>query len=78
MFKTVQKNEFRKNSKVKRGNCFNWENIVLIILQYNIKSEIMAKLNIYHLFATAFVLIRSGSRKREEKKFKKKRKVFAD
>ena len=67
MFKTVQKNEFRKNSKAKRGNCFNWENIVLIILQYNIKSEIMAKLNIYHLFATALVLIRSGSQKREKK-----------
>ena len=27
----------------------------------------MAKLNIYHLFATALVLIRSGSRKREKK-----------
>ena len=76
MFKTVQKNEFRKNSKAKRGNCFNWENIVLIILQYNIKSEIMAKLNIYHLFATALVLIRSGSQKREEKNLKRRGRCF--
>ena len=42
--KTVRRNGFRKNNKVKRGNCFNRENIVLTILHYNIKSEIMAKL----------------------------------
>ena len=33
----------------------------------------MAKLNIYHLFATALVLIRSRRRKREKKKKKKAR-----
>ena len=32
----------------------------------------MAKLNIYHLFATALVLIRSRRRKREKKSKKKK------
>ena len=32
MLKTVRKNTFRKNSKAKPGNCFNKENIVLIIL----------------------------------------------
>ena len=37
----------------------------------------MAKLNIYHLFATALVLISSRRRKRE-KKLKKKRKAFLD
>ena len=37
----------------------------------------MAKLNIYHLFATALVLIHSRRRKRE-KKLKKKRKAFLD
>ena len=30
MFKTVRKNAFNKNSKAKRGNCFNRENFVLI------------------------------------------------
>ena len=32
MFKGVPKNAFRKNIKANRGNCFNRENIVLIIL----------------------------------------------
>ena len=43
MFKTVQKNAFRKNCKAKRRSCFNREYIVLIILQHNIKSEIIAQ-----------------------------------
>ena len=34
----------------------------------NMKSDIMAKLNIHHLFATALVLIRSQRRKREKNK----------
>ena len=72
MLKTVWKNAFRKNSEAKIGNFFNRENIILIILQYNIKSEIMAKSNIYHLFATALVLIRSRCRRREKKTKKKK------
>ena len=50
MFKTNQKNEFRKNSKAKRRNYFNRENIILITFQYSIKSEIMAKLNNGRLF----------------------------
>ena len=43
------------------------ENIVLIILHYNIKSKITAKLKIFHLFATALVLRRSRRQKREKK-----------
>ena len=31
--KTVPKNVFKKYSKTKRGNCFNRETIVLIVLQ---------------------------------------------
>ena len=27
MFKTIRKNAYRKKSKVKRGNCFNKENV---------------------------------------------------
>ena len=50
MFKTNQKNEFRKNRKAKRRNYFNRENIILITFQYSIKSDIMNKLNNGRLF----------------------------
>ena len=50
MFKTNQKNEFRKNRKAKRRNHFNRENIILITFQYSIKSDIMNKLNNGRLF----------------------------
>ena len=33
MFKTVRKNAFRKNSKVKGGSCFNKENVLLILIK---------------------------------------------
>ena len=76
MFKAVRKNAFRENSKAKRGNYFNRENIVLIILQCNIKSGIMTVLNIYHLSVTFcfcyLVLIRS--RRRGRKKIKEEEK----
>ena len=32
MFETIRKNAFRKNSKAKKENCFNRENIALIML----------------------------------------------
>ena len=38
----------------------------------------MTKLNIYHIFATELVLIRSQRQKREKKKIKKKRKAGFD
>ena len=76
MFKAVRKNTFRKNSRAKRGNCFNREYMVLIILQYNIKSGIMAILNIYHLFVTAVVLIRSLRRRRKKNKRRRERRLW--
>ena len=50
MFNTARKNAFKKIVKQKQ------KIVILIILYYNIKSEIMTKLSIYHLFATAFFL----------------------
>ena len=63
MCTTNQKNAFRKNSKENGGNCFKRENIILIILRYNIKPEIMTTIKIYHLFASVLVLICSRRQK---------------
>ena len=80
MFKAVRKNALRENSKAKRGNCFNRENIVLIILQCNIKSGIMTVLNIYHLSDTFcfcyLVLIRSRRRGRKKNKRRRERRLW--
>ena len=78
MFKTVRENEFRKDSKAKRGNCFNRGNIVLIIFWYNIKSETMAKLNVYHLFVIASALICSRPQKTEERRKEKEHTFGSD
>ena len=68
MFKTVKKNEFLKNSEAKRGKLFQQRKHCTdnFVIQYK-KCEIMANLNIYYLFATALVLIRSRHGKREKK-----------
>ena len=64
-----EKNAFRKNIKKQKEEIV-WTEKYCIDNFFNtiIKCEIIAKLNIYHLFATALVLIRSPSRKVEKKK----------
>ena len=68
-FKTVWKNTFRKNSKAKRGNCFNIrgncfniENIVLIFCHWMGCNTLTA----------------SKKKKKKKEKEKKKRKAFLD